>query len=115
MLYNDVNKLTLKGMYIMLGIKIIINKLNGEKIIFEEKEELEKHFNSLFKEVYDNPDNYDDVERDSAHEIVSFMDKKKFNEEQFIELLNNEKSNLNYFWFGYDNIEVGNVKVDLKD
>ena len=43
------------------------------------------------------------------------MDKKKFNEEQFIELLNNEKSNLNYFWFGYDNIEVGNVKIDLKD
>lgn len=99
----------------MLENKVIINKLNGEKIVFENKENLEEHFNFLFKDVYDNSDSYDDNERDSAHEIVSFMEKKKFNEEQFVELLNNQKNNLNYFWFGYDNIEVGGVIINLKN
>ncbi len=62
----------------MFEHNIVINKINGEKIFFKEKDELEKHFEILFKDVYDNSDSYEDNERDSAHEIVSFMDKKKF-------------------------------------
>lgn len=93
---------------------IVINKENGEQLVFETKDKLENYFTTLFKDLYNNPDNYDDVERNSAHEIISFFERKKINDEVFVELLKNEKDNLSYFWYGLSDITVGDIKIELK-
>lgn len=95
-------------------MNIVVNKANGEQIIFETKCQLEEYFASLFKDLYNNPDDYDDIECDSAHEIISFFERKKINDEVLVEVLEKEKENLSYFWYGLSNINVNGVVVELK-
>jgi len=85
----------------------IINKNN--QIILSSQEEVVKYFKKdIFKDLLNNPDDYEDSECDSACELIYEMDKKCFSFNDFRKILKREFNNLTYFFFDTKSILLNN-------
>lgn len=90
-----------------------IHKQTNQSYILETGEEFKNFFKDfLFKELYDNVDDYEDTEVDSTRELVWILEKKKFDETKFLEKFENEKGNLEYFWRYFEDIKINNVSIE---